>query len=88
MSNVRWNLAVSEEVDRSVRMYLAESGGRKGDLSRFVEGAVRLQLIDEASTEAKKATSKMSETEIMDLADEALKWARSDEGRKLDARRS
>jgi Ribbon-helix-helix domain len=88
MTNVRWNLAVPENVDRSVRIFLAERGGKKGDLSRFVLDAVRLRMIDEASAEAKRATTDMSETEVMDLIDEALEWARSDEGRKLSARRS
>ena len=88
MSNVRWNLAVPENMDRSVRIFLAERGGKKGDLSRFVLDAVRLRMIDEASAEAKKATADMSEQEVMDLVDEALDWARSDEGRKLSARRS
>jgi Ribbon-helix-helix domain len=57
-------------------------------LSRFVLDAVRLRMIDEVSAEAKRATADMSETEVMDLIDEALEWARSDEGRKLSARRS
>ena len=42
MSTVRWNIAVSPEVDQSVRLFLAaQGGGRKGDLSRFIEEAVR-----------------------------------------------
>ncbi|MXW69965.1 MAG: hypothetical protein F4Z74_00730 [Acidobacteria bacterium] len=32
----RWNLVVGGETDRSVRSYLARTGGKKGDLSRFV----------------------------------------------------
>jgi Ribbon-helix-helix domain len=87
MSNVRWNLAVPENMDRSVRVFLAQRGGKKGDLSKFVLDAVRLRMIDEASAEAKKATSHMSETEVMELIDEALEWARRGEGSKLNARR-
>ena len=77
MSNVRWNLAVSEEVDRSVRMYLAESGGRKGDLSRFVEEAVRDQIFLQAVAEAKAANADMPQEELEAMIDEALDWARS-----------
>ena len=87
MANVRWNLAVPENMDRSVRVFLAQRGGKKGDLSKFVLDAVRLRMIDEASAEAKKATSHMSETEVMELIDEALEWARHGEGSKLNARR-
>jgi hypothetical protein len=39
----RWTLTVSSDVDRRVRRHLAEAG-RKGDLSVFVEEAVRARL--------------------------------------------
>lgn len=42
MSSVRWNTAVSDETDQSVRTDLAgEGAGRKEDFSRFIEEAVR-----------------------------------------------
>ncbi len=88
MSNVRWNLAVSEETDRSVRVFLAERGGKKGDLSKFVENAVAWQMLRDASAEAKAATRNIPEDEMMAVIDEAAEWARRGEGRKLDARRS
>lgn len=76
---VRWNIAVSPEMDQSVRMFIAaQGGGRKGDLSRFIEEAVRTYLFERAVEQAKAATaaSGMSETEVMDLIDEAVQWAR------------
>lgn len=43
MSTVRLNIAVSQDVDQAVRMFIAaQGGGRKGDLSRFIEEAVRV----------------------------------------------
>lgn len=40
MASTRWNIAVSAETDQALRMFLAsQGGGRKGDLSRFVEEA-------------------------------------------------
>jgi hypothetical protein len=39
-----WTLTVSSDVDRRARRYLAEAG-RKGDLSAFVEEAVRARLL-------------------------------------------
>jgi hypothetical protein len=33
----RWTVKVSKETDIAVRSYLAEHGGRKGDLSKFIE---------------------------------------------------
>lgn len=77
MSSVRWNLAVSPETDQSVRMFLAaQGGGRKGDLSRFIEEAVRAHLMERAVEQAKAATSGMSSDEVNDLIDEAVGWAR------------
>ena len=43
-STVRWSLKVSRETDEALRAYLGQCGGRKGDLSRFIEEAVRARL--------------------------------------------
>jgi hypothetical protein len=76
MSTIRWNIAVSPNTDQSVRMFLAsQGGGRKGDLSRFIEEAVRTYLFERAVKEAKNATSSMSEIELDELIDEAVQWA-------------
>lgn len=77
MSTIRWNIAVSSEVDQSVRMFIAaQGGGRKGDLSRFIEEAVRAYLLERAVEQAKAATAGMSEADMTDLIDEAVQWAR------------
>lgn len=77
MSTVRWNVAVSPEVDQSVRMFLAaQGGGRKGDLSRFIEDAVRAHLFERAAEQAKAAAKGMEEGELNALIDEAVQWAR------------
>lgn len=77
MSTVRWNIAVSPDTDQSVRMFLAaQGGGRKGDLSRFIEEAVRAYLFESAVDQAKTAAAGMDEAELTDLIDEAVQWAR------------
>lgn len=77
MNTVRWNIAVSPDVDQSVRMFIAaQGGGRKGDLSRFIEEAVRSYLFEQAVEQAKSAAAGMGETELNDLIDEAVQWAR------------
>src|SRR3546814_20660527 len=43
----RWSLKVSRETDIALRTLLATRGGRKGDLSRFVEDAVHRAVIRE-----------------------------------------
>jgi hypothetical protein len=54
----------------------AQGGGRKGDLSRFIEEAVRSYILERAVEQAKAATSGMSEIEVTELIDEAVQWAR------------
>ena len=43
-NTVRWSLKVSRETDEALRGYLGQTGGRKGDLSRFVQEAVLEKL--------------------------------------------
>jgi len=77
-ATVRWNIAVSPELDQSVRMFIAARGdGRKGGLSRFIEEAVRQRLFDETVREVKAGNAKYSAEEIGAAIDEALDWARS-----------
>jgi len=77
MSSVRWNIVVSPETDQSVRMCLAaQGGGRKGDLSRFIEEAVRAYLFKQAVAEAKAANANVSEEDLISIVNEAVQWAR------------
>ena len=77
MSTVRWNVAVSPDVDQSVRMFIAaQGGGRKGDLSRFIEEAVRAYLLESAASQAKAVAAGMDEAALNELIDEAVQWAR------------
>lgn len=77
MSTVRWNIAVSPDVDQSVRMFIAaQGGGRKGDLSRFIEEAVRAYLLERAVEQAKTAATGLGAEDINGLIDEAVQWAR------------
>jgi len=77
MNTVRWNIAVSQDVDQAVRMFIAaQGGGRKGDLSRFIEEAVRAYMLERAVDQTKSAAAGLSETDLSDLIEEAVDWAR------------
>jgi hypothetical protein len=41
---VRWNIKISKDTDIAVRSFLARAGFKKGDLSKFVEEAVRWRV--------------------------------------------
>ncbi len=68
----RWNLVVAAETDRSVRRYLARTGGRKGDLSRFVERAVQQAIFWETLGSIWERNQHLTAVEVQDLADRAV----------------
>ncbi len=78
MSTIRWNVVVSPDTDQAVRMFLAsQGGGRKGDLSRFIEQAVRAYIFERSVEEAKTANASLSEEELAAVVNEAVEWARN-----------
>jgi Ribbon-helix-helix domain len=76
-SSIRWNLVISPETDKALRLFLAGSGkGRKGDLSRFVEEAVQARIWEMTVEQTKAQNAGKSPEEIEATIDEALAWAR------------
>lgn len=68
----RWNLKVSRETDIALRTHLASRGGKKGDLSRFVEQAVAGAMLRETVNEIRGRNADMDPEEIQRVVDEAL----------------
>ncbi len=78
MNSIRWNIVVSADTDQSVRMMLAsQGGGRKGDLSRFIEEAVRAHILELSAERAKAANIDVDEADLSSMVAEAVLWARS-----------
>ena len=78
MDTVRWSLNVSKETDVSLRMYLAQQGTRKGDLSKFVEEAVRWRVLDKVVQDVKAKNSDVSASELESAIDEAVQAVRAE----------
>ena len=77
MGSVRWNIAVSEDTDQSLRMFLAGQGaGRKGDLSKFIEEAVRAHILELTAEQTKLSNANIGEADLAAVVAEALHWAR------------
>ncbi len=74
----RWNLVVSDDTDRGLRSYLARTGGKKGDLSRFVDRAVRQAIFWETLESVWERNRQLSAAEAQALADAAVAHARAD----------
>ena len=76
--SIRWSLVVSEETDRSLRSYLARTGGRKGDLSRFVDRAVRQAIFWETLDSVWERNRHLSAEAAQALVDRAVADASAD----------
>jgi hypothetical protein len=77
-ATTRWNLVVSKETDKDLRQLLAYEGrGKKGELSRFVEDAVRKQIFDAAHQAACEQNANVDPDELNAAIEESLAWARA-----------
>ena len=71
MSNIRWSVVVPESTDRALRTHLARKGGKKGDISRFIDEAVQARLFDLTVENVKKRNRAHSQKEILEAIEEA-----------------
>jgi len=75
---VRWTLRVSRETDIAVRTFLAQRGLKKGDLTKFVEEAVRWRVFDQTVAETKARNVSIPTEEVDSVIDEALAAVRAE----------
>lgn len=72
----RWTLVIPEKTNRMVRMHLALRGAKKGDLSKFVDHAVRQSLFRETVESVKERNAETPPELIQAVVDEAIAWSR------------
>jgi hypothetical protein len=77
----RWTVSVSKDTDIAVRSFLAQRGMKKGDLSKFIEEAVKWRVLDQTIAEARDKFSDMPPEELQGMIDEAVAAARRPEKR-------
>ena len=68
----RWTVSVSKETDIAVRSFLAQRGMKKGDLSKFIEDAVRWRVLDQTVADARSKFAELPPDELEALLDEAV----------------
>lgn len=73
----RWSLVVSDDTDKALRSFLAQTGGKKGDLSEFVEKAVINQLFHMTVERVQERNRHFDQNEIMKAIDEAVAHVRA-----------
>jgi hypothetical protein len=72
----RWSLKVSRETDVALRTLLATRGGKKGDLSRFVEEAVNRDVLRETVRDIQARNADADPEELERLIEEEVGAAR------------
>jgi hypothetical protein len=75
---VRWNIKVSKETDLELRTFLGARGMKKGDLSKFIEDAVRWQIFHRTVQDIKGRNAGADPDEIQRIADEAVGEVRAE----------
>jgi hypothetical protein len=76
--DTRWTVKVSKETDIAVRSYLAEHGGKKGDLSKFIERAVQKEVFRATLRDIRERNADLSEEQVQALVDEEVTAARKE----------
>ncbi|WML92476.1 ribbon-helix-helix domain-containing protein [Thiothrix lacustris] len=71
-------MSVSSETDLSLRGFLGAQGMKKGDLSKFVEDAVRWRMLDRTVQAVKERNQDMSADLLEAMIDEAVREVRAE----------
>ncbi|ENO84783.1 ribbon-helix-helix domain-containing protein [Thauera linaloolentis] len=77
LSTTRWTVSVSKDTDIAVRTLLAQRGMKKGDLSKFIEDAVKWRVLDQTITDARAQFAGISADELEALLADAVIAART-----------
>jgi hypothetical protein len=75
---IRWTVKVSKSTDRSLRSHLAQKGLKKGDLSKFIEEAVRWRVFHQTVEDTKARNANVPQEEIEAAIEEALTAVRAE----------
>jgi hypothetical protein len=85
---VRWNLKVSKDTDLTLRTFLGAQGAKKGDLSKFIEEAVRWRVFHRTVQDIRARNADADPDEIQRIIDEAVLEVRADKRTKVKADRA
>ena len=75
---VRWNIKVSKETDLTLRTFLGSQGAKKGDLSKFIEEAVRWRVFHRTVRDIKARNADTAPDELQSMIDDAVREVRDD----------
>ena len=75
--NVRWSITVSKNTDLALRTFLGTKGAKKGDLSKFIEEAVRAQVFHRTIQDIKARNADTDPDELQAIIDQAVQEVRA-----------
>jgi hypothetical protein len=75
---VRWSIKVSKDTDLTLRTYLGSHGMKKGDLSKFIEDAVRRRVLQCTVQDIRARNADTDPDEIQRIVDEAVSEVRAE----------
>lgn len=82
-NTTRWTVTVSKDTDIAVRSLLAQRGLKKGDLSKFIEDAVKWRVFDQTLAETRAEFADLAPKALQDLVNEAAETIRNDRRKTL-----
>ena len=75
---VRWNIKVSKETDLTLRTFQGARGMKKGDLSKFIEEAVRWRVLNRTVHDIKARNAKLDPDELQRTVNNAVREVRAE----------
>jgi hypothetical protein len=85
---VRWNIKVSKNTDLTLRTFLGAQGAKKGDLSKFIEDAVRWRVFNLTVQEIRKRNADVDPEELQRIIDETVREVRAERYAKAKAKKT
>jgi Ribbon-helix-helix domain len=75
---VRWSIKVSKETDLTLRTFLGAQGAKKGDLSKFIEEAVRWHVFNRTVQEIRERNAGTDPAELQRIIDDTVREVRAE----------
>ncbi len=76
-ATTRLTITWSKQADHALRSFLGAKGMRKGDISKFIEEAVRWRIFHQTVREAREAFADVSPEELQKMIDAAVEDVRA-----------
>jgi len=77
LETTRLTITWSKEADHALRTFLGSQGMKKGDLSKFIEEAVRWRIFHQTVREARAAFADVSPEELQKMIDDSVEVVRA-----------